>query len=137
MKLLRRRNLFESIYDKQEMNNYFNNNNNLMKKKMKYPIGKENYINPIIYNKKNSSNLDENIEMKSIMNDDNINSNKNPKNYYITEKRNKKELYNTINHILISNAIKSEITFTNLFKELYPQKINYLEDKSRMQIDLE
>ena len=137
MKLLRRRNLFESIYDKQEMNNYFNNNNNLMKKKMKYPIGKENYINPIIYNKKNSSNLDENIEMKSIMNDDNINSNKNPKNYYITEKRNKKELYNTINHILISNAIKSEITFTNLFKEFNPQKINYLEDKSRMQIDLE
>ena len=137
MKLLRRRNLFESIYDKQEMNNYFNNNNNLMKKKMKYPIGKENYINPIIYNKKNSSNLDENIEMKSIMNDDNINSNKNPKNYYITEKRNKKELYNTISHILISNAIKSEITFTNLFKEFNPQKINYLEDKSRMQIDLE
>ena len=137
MKLLRRRNLFESIYDKEEMNNYFNNNNNLMKKKMKYPIRKENYINPIIYNKKNSSNLDENIEMKSIMNNDNINYNKNSKNHYITEKRNKKELYNTINHILISNAIKSEITFTNLFKELYPQKINYLEDKSRMQIDLE
>ena len=66
-----------------------------------------------------------------------VNNETNFRNYIINEKRDKTELYNKINEILITNALKSEETLSYLFKEFNPRKIEYLEDKSRMQIDLE
>ena len=130
MRILKKRNLLQSIYDPGNITNYFNNP--FLKKMMKYSNDKENYINPIINKKINSSNLDENIEMKPINNETNS-----IKNLIINEKRDKSELYNKINEILITNALKSEETLSHLFKEFNPRKIEYLEDKSRMQIDLE
>jgi hypothetical protein len=129
MRILKKRNLLQSIYDPQNKSNYLSNT--LFKKKMKNSNEKENYFNPIIYKKNNLSNLDENIDMKPVNNETNF------RNYIINEKRDKTELYNKINEILITNALKSEETLSYLFKEFNPRKIEYLEDKSRMQIDLE
>ena len=130
MRILRKRNLLQSIYEPQNMSNYFNNT--FFMKKMKYSNEKENYINPIIYKKNDLSNLDENIDMMPVNNEKNL-----IQNFIINEKRDKSELYNKINEILITNALKSEETLSYLFKEFNPRKIEYLEDKSRMQIDLE
>ena len=129
MRILKKRNLLQSIYDPQNKSNYLSNT--LFKKKMKNSNEKENYFNPIIYKKNILSNLDENIDMKPVNNETNF------RNYIINEKRDKTELYNKINEILITNALKSEETLSYLFKEFNPRKIEYLEDKSRMQIDLE
>ena len=129
MRILKKRNLLQSIYDPQNKSNYLSNT--LFKKKMKNSNEKENYFNPIIYKKNNLSNFDENIDMKPVNNETNF------RNYIINEKRDKTELYNKINEILITNALKSEETLSYLFKEFNPRKIEYLEDKSRMQIDLE
>ena len=129
MRILKKRNLLQSIYDPQNKSNYLSNT--LFKKKMKNSNEKENYFNPIIYKKNNLSNLDENIDMKPVNNETNF------RNYINNEKRDKTELYNKINEILITNALKSEETLSYLFKEFNPRKIEYLEDKSRMQIDLE
>ena len=130
MRILKKRNLLQSIYDPQNKSNYLSNT--LFKKKMKNSNEKENYFNPIIYKKNNLSNLDENIDMKPVNNEKNL-----IQNFIINEKRDKSELYNKINEILITNALKSEETLSYLFKEFNPRKIEYLEDKSRMQIDLE
>ena len=62
MRILKKRNLLQSIYDPENITNYFNNP--FLKKMMKYSNDKENYINPIINKKIKSKEiiLKENIK---------------------------------------------------------------------------
>ena len=117
MKFLKRRN-FIQINENQE--SFINN---MIIKKMKFQKSNDNYINPIInenqiYIKINKTPSNNNNKKKDL---NNINN----------------KYYEKINHIIISNALKSEMTFSNIFKNLIPKKIEFLEDKTRMQIDLE
>ena len=131
MKVLKKRNYLQSINQSQDI---INNNFNYISKNLKYPNQNNDYINPIIYN--NTININKNKNTIPLINNN---------NYYYPchtskfENENiiKAELYNKMNHFLISNALKSEITFSNLFKEYIPKKIEFLEDKTRMHIDLE
>ena len=131
MKVIRKRNFMQSFNCPQ--GRILNYNFNNLSKKVKYPNEKNDYINPIIHN--NNILTNETKIPISLINNNNyhIPFNSNNEN----EKTNKIELYNKMNHFLISNALKSEITFSHLFKEYIPKKIDFLEDKTRMHIDLE
>ena len=133
MKVIRKRNYVQSFNHPQDIQEIVNYNYNYLSKNIKYSNEKNDYINPIIQNNTNITNKTK-LQISLINNNDyHIPYYRNNEN----EKINKIELYNKMNHFIISNALKSEITFSTFFKEYIPKKREFLEDKTRMQIDLE
>ena len=133
MKVIRKRNYVQSFNHPQDIQEIVNYNYNYLSKNIKYSNEKNDYINPIIQNNTNITNKTK-LQILLINNNDyHIPYYRNNEN----EKINKIELYDKMNHFIISNALKSEITFSNFFKEYIPKKREFLEDKTRMQIDLE
>ena len=133
MKVIRKRNYVQSFNHPQDIQEIVNYNYNYLSKNIKYSNEKNDYINPIIQNNTNITNKTK-LQISLINNNDyHIPYYRNNEN----EKINKIELYDKMNHFIISNALKSEITFSNFFKEYIPKKREFLEDKTRMQIDLE
>ena len=106
MKFLKRRN-FIQINENQE--SFINN---MIIKKMKFQKSNDNHINPIInenqiyikINKTPSNNNNKKKDLNNINNKD----------------------YEKINNIIISNALKSEMTFSKIFKNLILKKIEFL-----------
>ena len=133
MKVIRKRNYVQSFNHPQDIQEIVNYNYNYLSKNIKYSNEKNDYINPIIQNNTNITNKTK-LQILLINNNDyHIPYYRNNEN----EKINKIELYDKMNHFIISNALKSEITFSNFFKEYIPKKREFLEDKTRMHIDLE
>ena len=133
MKVIRKRNYLQSFNHPQDIQEILNYNYNYLSKNIKYSNEKNDYINPIIQNNTNITNKTK-LQILLINNNDyHIPYYRNNEN----EKINKIELYDKMNHFIISNALKSEITFSNFFKEYIPKKREFLEDKTRMHIDLE